>query len=175
MLTQPQIERLWDLKMEAEARSLYFADIASFESTVKRYITGGTFVLGSAVLVTLLSHLPNKLSIGVTAIITLANGYQIAVNQESKIKTAGKLHLAWAKIECEYDQLWSHTSAENSEKEFLALQERERDLSETGATEIGFSKRRWNKWWKQTCDRYPSYHVQQQSSRSSAAQAADAR
>jgi len=158
VLTEPQIERLWSLKLAAEARALYFADIANRESAIKRWITGGTFVLGSATLVTLLSS-HNRISIFVTAIITIANGYQIAVNQESKIKTAGKLHLAWERLECDYDSLWSHVHDADAEQKFLLLQERERDLSETAATEIGHNAKHWNFWWDLTCRKYATEHV----------------
>ena len=47
MLTAHQIERAWNRKLEAEARSLYFAAIANRESLIKRWITGGTFGLRS--------------------------------------------------------------------------------------------------------------------------------
>jgi hypothetical protein len=156
MLTDAQIERLWTRKLEAEARALYFAEVANDEATIRRCITGGTFILGSAVIVTLTTHLPGWVPILVTAIITIANGYQIAVNQESKIKTAGKLHLGWERIECDYDRLWSHTGDEDAERRLQDLQERERDLSETGATEIGLNNKRWRKWWDRTCAKYAS-------------------
>jgi hypothetical protein len=159
VLTEPQIERLWTRKLEAEARALYFADIANRESTIKRYITGLSFVLGSAAIVTMMSHLPGWVPIVVTAIITIANGYQIAVNQESKIKTAGKLHLGWERLECEYDWLWSNTFGDDAEAKFRELQDRERDLSETAATEIGLNHPLWTKWWKQTCAKYASDYV----------------
>ena len=91
-------------------------------------------------------------------VITVANGYQIAINQESKIKTAGKLHLAWERLECEYDSLWSHTYEDEAERKLQELQEKERDLSETSATEIGLNKKVWKYWWDQTCQKYDLSH-----------------
>ena len=105
-----------------------------------------------------MSHMRNEVSIAVTLLITVANGYQIAVNQESKIKTAGKLHLAWERLECEYDSLWSHTHDEVAEARLQELQEKERDLSETAATEIGLNKRLWEYWWNWTCQKYDVAH-----------------
>jgi hypothetical protein len=146
MLTQPQIDQLWEGKMGAEARSCYFADIASRVSTFKRCITGSTFFLSSAAVVTLVSKLPNWVPLTCSVLIAIANGYQIAVGQDSKIKTAGKLHIGWLQLEHDYERLWSHTRDEEAESLLERYLERERELSETAATEIGHENKRWNKW-----------------------------
>ncbi|WP_263377462.1 hypothetical protein [Granulicella paludicola] len=146
MLTAPQIERLWEDKMNAEARSCYFAELASRESGIKRFIVGSTFILSSAAVVTLLSKVSTWVSILFTATIALANGYQIAVSQDSKIKTAGKLHIGWLQLQNEYDRLWSHTHDKDAESELRRLQDREQELSETAATEIGHNEKIWLKW-----------------------------
>jgi hypothetical protein len=146
MLSQPQIEKLWECKMSAEARAFYFADIANRESGIKRWITGVTFVISSAVVVTLLSKVPNWISVAMALSIAVANGYQIAVGQDSKIKTAGKLHMGWLKLEHDYDRLWSHTSDAEAESDLDKLLDHERDLSETAATELGHDDERWSRW-----------------------------
>jgi hypothetical protein len=63
MLTKPQIERVWEDKMTAEARSAYFAAIAARESGLKRLVTAVTFILSSAAVVTLLSQAPRGWSV----------------------------------------------------------------------------------------------------------------
>ena len=146
MLTQPQIEKLWEDKMSAEARACYFANLASRESTIKRWITGSTFFLSSAAVVTLVSKLPYWTPLICAAVIAIANGYQIAVGQDSKIKTAGKLHIGWLQLEQDYERLWSHTKDDNAESLLERLLDRERELSETAATEIGHKNKLWMKW-----------------------------
>lgn len=145
-LTQAQIDQLWQNKMSAEARALYFADIASCESTRKRWITGGSFFLGSTAVVTILSKCPPWISVLCSALIAIANGYQIAIGQDGKIKTAGKLHLGWLKLEHDYETLWSHTQDTNAEALWLQYLECERELSETAATEIGYKQKLWKSW-----------------------------
>jgi hypothetical protein len=145
MLTEPQISRVWQCKMEAEARSYYFAEIASRESTIKRWITGGTFFLSSATVVTILAD--HKYSSSFFALlIAIANGYQIAVGQDGKIKTAAKLQLGWIELEHDYDKLWSHVHDDNAEAILSNCLDRERELSETASTEIGYRPEDWRKW-----------------------------
>jgi len=145
-LTQSQIEQLWEDKMAAEARAAYFAEIASRESTLKRWITGGSFILGSAAVVTILSKSPPWITVICSALIAIANGYQIAVGQDAKIRTAGKLHMGWLGLEHDYERLWSHTHDNDAEDVLQQCLGRERELSETAATEIGYKGKRWTYW-----------------------------
>lgn len=131
--------------MDAEARACYFADIASRESTVKRWIVGGTFFLSSAAVVTLVSKLP-WVPLICSVLIATANGYQIAVGQDSKIKTAGKLHIGWLQLEHDYERLWSHTRDGDAESLLKQHLECERELSEIAAIEIGHRDALWAKW-----------------------------
>ena len=146
MLSQPQIDTVWENKMCAEARSNYFGELASRESTIKRWISGASFFLSSAAVVTLVAKLPPWASIALSIPVALANGYTIAVNLDGKLKTLGRLHIQWLQLEHDYDRLWSHTSDEDAEATLERCLERERDLSEIAATEIGHDEERWKKW-----------------------------
>jgi hypothetical protein len=79
-------------------------------------------------------------------VIAITNGYQIAVGQDSKIKTAGKLHISWLQLEHDYARLWSHTDDDNAESLLTGYLKHERDLSETAATEIGHHEKLWLNW-----------------------------
>jgi hypothetical protein len=146
MLTQPQIDTLWQDKMCAEARANYFGELATREGTIKRWITGSTFFLSSAAVVTLMSKMPSWVPIVLSISIAVVNGYTIAVNQDGKLKTLGRLHIQWLQLEHDYNRLWSHTADADSETLLDRYLERERELSETAATEIGHDEKRWLKW-----------------------------
>lgn len=145
-MTDAQNQRVWESRIEAEARSYYFADIASRESTLKRIFTGVSFVFSSAAIVTMLSLLPRWPSVGISVIVALVNGYQIAVGQDAKIKTASKLYVEWSRLEQDYDRLWNNIHEADAETLLHQYLARERDLSETGATEIDHNEKRWIKW-----------------------------
>lgn len=162
MLTQPQIQRLFDAKIDAEARACYFAEIASNESTIKRWVTFTAFMFGSATVVTTLSKHPYFAAV-FSIIVTAANGYQIAVSQDSKIKTAARLHSGWLRLEQEYDRLWSETWADDAQSRLTRLMEREQDLSETAATEIGHNETRWHYWLYKTRAKYETAGNEQSS------------
>ena len=145
-MTEPQIQRVWDSRIEAEARSCYFASIAARESTVKRVITGVSFVLSSTAVVAIISSAPKWVSLLAAVPVAIAQGYQIAVSQDGKIKTASKLHVEWMRLEHDYDHLWNNVHEANAETLLHQYLAREIDLSETAATEIGNDQALWEKW-----------------------------
>ena len=55
MLTDDQIKRVWENMLAAEARSLYFGDLAARYTRRKRVITGASFFLSSGAAATLVS------------------------------------------------------------------------------------------------------------------------
>ncbi len=145
MLTQPQIDTVWQSKMTAEARANYFGDLASRESFIKRVLTFVSFIGSSSAFVTILVKHPN-IAAAQALLVAIANGYSIAINQDSRIKTLGKLHLQWLQLEHSYDRLWSHTYDEDPESALDECLRREVDLSETAATEVNHNEKRWVKW-----------------------------
>ena len=99
----------------------------------------------------------------------MANGYQIAVGQDGKIKTAAKLHNGWLRLTHDYDRLWSHWHDDDAEATLDQCLERERDLSETGATEIGHNEKRWKYWLDTVHKKHDTYtHDRQQESTTTA-------
>jgi hypothetical protein len=146
MLTEAQIETVWQNKMEAEARACYFGELANRESTIKRGIVVFTFIGSSGAVVTLLSNAPHILPILLSVAIAVLSGYATATNQDGKIKTLGRLHVEWLRLEQDYGRLWSHVYEKDAEEALDRCQDRERDLSEVAATEIGHEDKRWNKW-----------------------------
>lgn len=146
MLTTAQRETLWQNKMAAEARACYFGEFANWEGSLKRTIGFITLFASSGAAVSLLSKGPNWLPVVLSLAIAFLSTYTTATNQDGKIKTLGRLHLEWLRLEHDYDRLWSHFNDEDAESEFDRCLERERDLSETAATEIPHKSERWKYW-----------------------------
>ena len=58
MLTEEQIVDVWEGRISAEVRSLYFGDLASLYTTQKQWITGASFFLSSGAAALLIAKLP---------------------------------------------------------------------------------------------------------------------
>jgi len=58
VLNEFQINRTWQGMLDAEARSLYFGDLASSYTKRKQWITGLTFFLASGAAATLIGKAP---------------------------------------------------------------------------------------------------------------------
>lgn len=131
--------------MDAEARSVYFADLLNRESRLKRFITGASFVLSSAIVVSFLAKHP-YISTWLALLIAIAQGYVIAVSQDAKIRSLEHLHIEWLRLSNDYDRLWSHTEDTDSESRLRRYQDREIDLSASAASEVAHNERLWQKW-----------------------------
>jgi hypothetical protein len=145
VLTQPQIEKLWQSKMEADARSAYFADLLACESRLKRIIVSTSFVLSSAVVVSTLASHPH-ISLVCAIVVVCSQGYTIGINQDAKIKSLSRLHTEWLRLSHDYDRLWSHTQDLDAEELLNRFEDRELDLSEMAASEVDHREKKWLKW-----------------------------
>jgi hypothetical protein len=149
MLTEPQIEDVWEGQVSAEVRSLYFGDLASVYSQRKQWITGLSFFLSSGAAATLIAKLPVWVPIALSTIVAVITAYAVAVNLDSKIRTVGKLQYAWSQIGSDYKRLWNHTYSEEAESELVDLQRRELELSEMAATDAPNDPKRMERWQDQ--------------------------
>jgi len=145
-LTEDQVADLWDRRISAEVRSLYFADLANVLSARKQWMTGISFFLSSGAAATLLAKQPTWVAIALSIIVALMAAYSFALNLDLKIKTFGKLHSSWSQISAEYARLWNHTYGDTAEQEFENLIERELSLSELAATEAPNDEARMARW-----------------------------
>jgi hypothetical protein len=146
MLTENQIDDVWEGKISSEVRSLYFGDLANLYSTQKQWITGTSFFLASGAMATLVGKLPVWIPITFSLIVALVNAYSVAVSLDSKIRTMGKLHYAWQQIGNDYTALWNHTYSEDAEQQLEDLKRRELDLSELATTDAPNDSRRLARW-----------------------------
>jgi hypothetical protein len=146
MLTETQIDDVWEGQIAAETRSLYFGDLASLYSTRKQWITGISFFLSSGAAATLIAKMPVWVPIVLSLVVALTTAYAVGVNLDSKIRTMSKLHYGWNQIGHEYNHLWNHVYDEGAEEEFVTLQQRELDLSELATTDAPNNRKRLSHW-----------------------------
>jgi hypothetical protein len=154
MLTEAQIADVWEGRISAEVRSLYFGDLASVYTRRKQWITGLSFFLSSGAAATLIAKLPVWFPIALSMIVALITAYAVAVNLDSKIRTMSKLHYAWSQISNDYQRLWNHTYSDEAEAEFTEIQRREMEFSELATTDAPNDPKRMLRWTDQVFKLY---------------------
>lgn len=153
-LTEDQVADLWDRRISAEVRSLYFADLANVLSTRKQWMTGVSFFLSSGAAATLLAKQPTWVAITLSITVAMMAAYSFALNLDLKIKTFGKLHSSWSQLSADYARLWNHTYSEIAERELDELIRRELDLSELAATEAPNDEASLGRWQERVFELY---------------------
>src|ERR1700722_15245755 len=129
MLTDDQINRVWQNMLAAEARSLYFGDLGSRYTRRKQWITGLSFFLSSGAAATVISKAPNWIPVLLALTTAVMTAYAMAMNLDGKIATMAKLHSSWNQIASDYDRLWNHAYDEEAENFLDQIMGRERDSS----------------------------------------------
>jgi hypothetical protein len=155
-LTEDQITDLWDRRISAEVRSLYFADLANVLSRRKQWMTGISFFLSSGAAATLLAKQPTWVAIVLSLIVALMAAYSFALNLDLKIKTMAKLHSSWSQLSVDYGRLWNHAYSSAAEQELDDLIRRELDLSEIAATDAPNDEARMERWQNRV---FQLYHL----------------
>lgn len=145
-LTEDQVADLWDRRISAEVRSLYFADLANVLSTRKQWITGLSFFLSSGAAATLIGKGPVWVPIVLSTFVAVITAYSVAVNLDASIKTLSKLHNSWGQLSNEYARLWNHAYAENADEEFEELILRDLELSESATADAPNDQARLARW-----------------------------
>ena len=140
--------------IEAEVRSLYFAELANRFTVRKQIISGVTFFLSSGAAASLIGKAPAWVPIVLSVLTAGASAYSIAVSLDRKASTMAKLHSAWNKIQSEYDRLWNHWYEDEAEAAFSELIRREQEVSETATTEAPWDTRLIDKWQDHVNSRY---------------------
>ena len=149
MLTQDQIEDVWEGRISSEVRSLYFGDLANVYSRRKQWITGASFFLSSGAAAMLIAKMPVTVPIALSVLVALMTAYAVAVNLDSTIRTMAKLHFASGQIGNDYKRLWNHTYSDDAEAELTDLQRRESELSELATTDAPNDPGRMAHWTDQ--------------------------
>jgi hypothetical protein len=146
MLTEDQANRVWEKMVEAEVRSLYFADLATYYTRNKQIITASSFLLSSGAAATVAAHTSFWFPLVTSAVSAALSGYSIAVGLDRKAATMAKLHSSWNELHADYERLWYHWRDEDAEAQFDELQKRGRGASETGSIEAPYDVTRFDKW-----------------------------
>ncbi|MSV35924.1 MAG: hypothetical protein EXQ47_10055 [Bryobacterales bacterium] len=146
MLDEFQINQVWENMLAAEARSLYFGDLAARYTRRKQWITGASFFLASGAAATVVARASEWVP-GILALsVALANAYSMAVNLDRKTKTMSTLHASWNRIGADYGRLWSHTYSDDAEEQMYEIVERAREASELATTEAPNDQKLLGKW-----------------------------
>ncbi len=146
MLTEDQVTEVWERRLAAETRSLYFGDLANRNSKLKQWITGISFFLSSGAAVTVITKAPSCVPVICSLLVAVLTAYSIAVGLERKVRTLAKLHYTWNQIADDYALLWNHTYTDEAESELQDLLRREREISELATTEAPYDQVRLGKW-----------------------------
>ncbi|MGA2181878.1 MAG: hypothetical protein ABSH47_02510 [Bryobacteraceae bacterium] len=146
MLNEFQTKRVWENMLAAEARSLYFADLASRYTRHKQWITGASFFLASGAAASLVGKLPQSVPLVLSGVVALTSAYSMAVGLDRKVGTMAKLHSAWSQIAVEYDRLWNHTDDPDAEAQLDRIIRQEKEPSELASTEAPNDQKLLGKW-----------------------------
>lgn len=147
---------IWERKVEAEIRSLYFADLTTRFTRRKQIVTGMSFFLSTAAAATVIGKLPWIVPVTLSAVVSLATAYSIATGLDRRISTLAKLHSEWNSLSDEYDRLWSRWYDEETEDAVNALIKRGRDASLLATTDAPYYKELMDKWSDHVYSSYPS-------------------
>ena len=146
MLTDHQIDRVWQNMLGAETRALYFGDLAASYTRRKQWITGVSFFCSSGAAAAIVARAPTWVPLLLSVIVAVNAAYAMAVNLEARIATMAKLHAAWAALAASYDQLWNHVRDDGAEEQFEQLVAREREASELAVSSAPYDEQRMGKW-----------------------------
>jgi hypothetical protein len=146
VLNEFQTTRAWEYMLAAEARSLYFGDLATRYTRRKQWITGASFFFSSGAAATIIGKAPQWVPIVLALMVALATAYAIAVNLDRRIAVMTQLHSAWSQIANEYAHLWNHTTDEDAESQLERIMGREKEPSELAIRDAPNDQELLGKW-----------------------------
>ncbi|HWZ42934.1 MAG TPA: hypothetical protein VNW97_05635 [Candidatus Saccharimonadales bacterium] len=149
MLSDFQINDLWEQWISAETRSLYFAEMGRRYSLWQNALIWTTLLLASGATVTLISDwLPKEyawIKPALTALTAALSFLSIVMQNPKKYADCADLHFKWNRLAGEYKTLWNETYADDSAAILARLNDKGADLSKTGMW-IANKKRMLLKW-----------------------------
>ena len=148
MLSEAQIERVWQGMLGAEIRANYFAELTERYNRRQRWATWGTLFMSSGALATILIQLPAQWAWvrAVFAAVATALSLYSVVRQNSKLSVdAADLYARWNKLSSQYEKLWEDVTVDGAIDILEALTEHGRELSKS-ATAFPNDERAMLKW-----------------------------
>ena len=155
MLTQAQVNRVWQLMFEAEVRSFYFVDLAARYTKRKQIISGLAFFLSSGAAATVIANTRAWIPVVLSVITAAMTAYSIAVGLDKKALAMTKLHATWNRIAVDFERLWHHWYEADAQHILDNLMDRTIDASEAG-TEAPYEPALLDKWGKIAAEKYRS-------------------
>ncbi len=146
MLTDQQKIDVWERQIQAEVRSLYFADLTHSYARGKQYITFLTFFLSSGAAATLIGKAPIWVAVLFSLIAAVLTAYSVAVGLDTKISTLSKLHGNWALLAIEYERLREKADADNADSLLEGLLLRDLEASKLATTDAPYDGKRMDRW-----------------------------
>ncbi len=146
MIPESQTGMIWKKMKEAEVRALYFGDLATRYTKRKQIITGASFFFSSGAAATLAAEGPHWIPLILATLTALITSYSIAVGLDKKAIALSKLHAQWNRLASDYEHLWHHWYAEDSEKILEDLLLRAGQVSETATLEAPYRQKLLDKW-----------------------------
>ena len=159
MLTEDQAKRVWEKMLGAEARSLYFGDLAAAYTRRKQVITATSFFLASGAAAALIAKLPGFVPLLLALLVALITAYSLAVNLDRGIVGMTKLHCQWNQLAADYEHLWNHWQDADAEILLNDLQKRAGEASEI-AIEMPYNADALDRWQRIVFSRIPTAAAQ---------------
>ena len=148
-----EVNRVWERMVEAETRSMYFADLASRYTKRKQFLNATVFFLTSGAAATIYAKQADWVPILASSAAAIITAYQVAFNLDKLIASLVKLHLLWNELHCDSERLWQHCYEEDAERVRDDIQRRSRQASELG-TEMPYNRKLLRKWEDQVNAQY---------------------
>jgi hypothetical protein len=159
MLSEFQINQVWRDMLEAEARSLYFGDLASRYTRRKQIITGLSLFLSSGAAAAIVAKLPETVTVLLAGAVAVINAYAISINLDGSANTMGKLHSSWNSVAADYNRLWNHSYEDDAEDQFYRIIEGKKDISELATTSAPNDQKLMATWQLRV---FAMYHLKDQ-------------
>jgi hypothetical protein len=152
-LTLHQANHVWDEKVEAEVRSLYFGELASSYTRRKQLMAGATFFLSSGAAATVIAKLPTCVPVVLAVLSAIAAAYSMATELDKRISTLVELHCQWNQLSMDYDSLWNHWYEDDAEQRLRELSRRANEASGLGV-KMPYDETIVDKWMERVYSRF---------------------
>lgn len=135
MLNEAQQSILWESWLEAQVRSVYFAELSGNYRARQRYYTIASLLLSSGAFLSLFSISVNPqmaILLGkILAFLSAAIGIVSLVSRnEGTADLCADLHRRWNMLAVDYGRLWANVYADDAKEKLDELEKREIEISQ---------------------------------------------
>ncbi len=146
MLKEEELTDVWERQIQAEIRSLYFADLTTEYAKRKQFITFLNFFLASGAAATLIGKAPAWVAIVLSTLSALCSAYAVATGLDGKILILSKLHGEWSQLAIEYEKLRNHPEVTEAANMFAILVRRGLEASSLATTDAPYRAKLVERW-----------------------------